>query len=116
VLIGYCHRLALGAPGKGRGRRSLLHRLTAKGVIHDASYHLPLLLQGAREGLLAVLRAVRCAGLPSFTADILRFDDGLNASSKCSVVLLVVLFFYSFKETPLKHINTFERGARVHSL
>eukprot|EP00873_Tetraselmis_striata_P043431 jgi/Tetstr1/463695/TSEL_008556.t1 len=52
------HMLALGAPGRGRGRKAIAHRLSAGGVLHDASYHLPLLLRGPLLELRAVLGAV----------------------------------------------------------
>jgi hypothetical protein len=53
------HALALGAPGRGRGSRSLLHTLRERCIMHDASYWGVIRLSGHQRDVAALLRAVR---------------------------------------------------------
>ena len=57
------HCLAEGAPGRGRGSRSLLHSLHTGALLHDMSYSSPLQLTGAPEALEGVLHSLRCGSL-----------------------------------------------------
>ncbi len=52
------HKLAEGAPGKGRGSRAFLRALRDGAALHDASYWLALELQGASDSLARMLRSL----------------------------------------------------------
>ncbi|KAL6654279.1 hypothetical protein ACP70R_007744 [Stipagrostis hirtigluma subsp. patula] len=50
--------LPVGAQGRGRGSRSVLKQLKNGTVIHDASYFVPVELEGPEDSLLSILRMV----------------------------------------------------------
>ena len=63
------HCLAEGAPGRGRGSRSLLHSLHAGALLHDASYMCPLQLSGAPDAVSRVLDSLWWANTADNRAD-----------------------------------------------
>ncbi|TKW23068.1 hypothetical protein SEVIR_4G269200v4 [Setaria viridis] len=50
--------LPVGAQGRGRGSRSVLKRLKNGTIVHDASYFIPVELDGPEDSLLSILRMV----------------------------------------------------------
>lgn len=52
------HALALQAPGKGRGSRSMLHQLRTKAIMHDASYWGCLQLSGHQRDIAQLLKTL----------------------------------------------------------
>jgi len=56
------HVLALHAAGRGRGSRACLRQAASGLVMHDASYWVPIELEGPWEGIQALLCAVRWEG------------------------------------------------------
>ncbi|KAJ4796278.1 Ribonucleases P/MRP protein subunit POP1 [Rhynchospora pubera] len=50
--------LPLGVQGRGRGSRAVLKLLQKGALVHDASYYLPIQLEGPQDCILSVLRMV----------------------------------------------------------
>ncbi|XP_008809253.2 ribonucleases P/MRP protein subunit POP1 isoform X2 [Phoenix dactylifera] len=61
--------LPLGLHGRGRGSRAILKWLKYGALIHDASYSLPIQLEGPEDSILAILRMVLLPS-PSGPTDI----------------------------------------------
>ncbi|KAL6907812.1 hypothetical protein ACP4OV_001982 [Aristida adscensionis] len=61
--------LPVGAHGRGRGSRSVLKRLKNGTVIHDASYFVPIELDGPEDSLLSILGMIMCPSPADKTTD-----------------------------------------------
>ncbi|CAN1289337.1 Ribonucleases P/MRP protein subunit POP1 [Linum perenne] len=61
--------LPLGLHGRGKGSRAALRWLSSGAVVHDASYHTAVQLEGPEDSLLSVLRIVLLPSLSSQTED-----------------------------------------------
>ncbi|CAI0452243.1 unnamed protein product [Linum tenue] len=61
--------LPLGLHGRGKGSRAALRWFNEGAVVHDASYHSAVQLEGPEDSLLSVLRMVMVPSLSSQSAD-----------------------------------------------
>ncbi|GAB2218012.1 hypothetical protein Droror1_Dr00001227 [Drosera rotundifolia] len=64
--------LPLGLHGSGRGSRALLKWYRQGAVVHDASYHSPLQLDGPEDLLLSILSMVLTPSPLTYTEDVLK--------------------------------------------
>ncbi|XP_062183018.1 ribonucleases P/MRP protein subunit POP1 isoform X2 [Phragmites australis] len=64
-----------GAQGRGRGSRSVLKRLKNATVVHDASYFVPIQLDGPEDSLLSILRMVLHPSPADKTPDLKHKQD-----------------------------------------
>ncbi|KGN53376.1 ribonucleases P/MRP protein subunit POP1 isoform X1 [Cucumis sativus] len=62
--------LPLGLQGRGKGSRALLKRYNDGVLIHDASYYVPIQMEGPEESLISVLRRVLVPSILSYSQDI----------------------------------------------
>ncbi|KAF8658776.1 hypothetical protein HU200_059262 [Digitaria exilis] len=67
--------LPVGAQGRGKGSRSVLKRLKNGTIVHDASYFIPIELDGPEESLLAILRMVLRPSPADKTPDLSHLQD-----------------------------------------
>ncbi|XP_030481370.2 ribonucleases P/MRP protein subunit POP1 isoform X1 [Cannabis sativa] len=62
--------LPLGLHGSGRGSRALLKWFRNGALIHDASYYVPIQLEGPEGSLLSILKAVLVPSQPGYSGDV----------------------------------------------
>ncbi|CAN6193403.1 unnamed protein product [Urochloa humidicola] len=67
--------LPVGAQGRGRGSRSVFKRLKNGTIVHDASYFIPIELDGPEDSLLSILRMVLCPSPADKTSDLKHLQD-----------------------------------------
>lgn len=61
--------------GSGRGSRAVLKWLQNGTVVHDASYFIPIQLEGPEDSLLSILRMVLCPPPADETPDLKLLQD-----------------------------------------
>lgn len=67
--------LPVGPQGSGRGSRAVLKWLQNGTVVHDASYFIPIQLEGPEDSLLSILRMVLCPPPADETPDLKLLQD-----------------------------------------
>ncbi|CAN6200730.1 unnamed protein product [Urochloa humidicola] len=67
--------LPVGAQGRGRGSRSVLKWLNYGTIVHDASYFIPIELDGPEDSLLSILRMVLCPSPADKSPDLKHLQD-----------------------------------------
>ncbi|CAL5049774.1 unnamed protein product [Urochloa decumbens] len=67
--------LPVGVHGRGRGSRSVLKRMKNGTIVHDASYFIPIELDGPEDSLLSILRMVLCPSPADKSPDLKHLQD-----------------------------------------
>ncbi|KAF7043085.1 hypothetical protein CFC21_052519 [Triticum aestivum] len=67
--------LPICSQGSGRGSRAVLKRLKTGTIVHDASYFIPIQLDGPEDSLLSILGMVICPSPADKTPDLKHLQD-----------------------------------------
>nr|GEV45266.1 ribonucleases P/MRP protein subunit POP1 [Tanacetum cinerariifolium] len=95
--------LPLGLHGRGRGSRALLKWLKNGTVIHDASYHSAVQLEGLQESLLVRSRRILPRlNVPHWRGNLGHWNKKPRAGALCDVVLLANLRLEQWSSVPVK--------------
>lgn len=77
--------LPIGSQGSGRGSRAVLKWLKNGTIVHDASYFIPIQLDGPEDSLLSILGMVICPSPADKAPDLKHLQDKVMQASACWV-------------------------------